>query len=193
MAFPNDLLFLERFIAFNKERYSDEPNIVSVLEQLTLDNTTLSDLRKVEVEGGEFARVVNIDSEGKLTGKNQRYLPADYVKNKVSMLETPDPVDWDVLQTQGVEGIYQVKRDEDIIEGAVLVFKGSRNPEHIKALIKAKCYYDLTDDEITLDGEFTQATIDSNTVTGTLAVVESQYDAIPRFNGQFRYDGTLTY
>jgi len=193
MAFPNDQLFLDRFIAFNKRRYVDEPAFVSKLNSLTLDTIQFSNFRKVEIEPGVVAHLVDVDSAGILTGDGQQYLPADYVKNGPAELEEPDPVAMDALERKGVQGIFFLGVSPEDTVGAVLVYNGKKTPENIKAIVMEKCYFELTDADITIDEDLTLVTIDSRTIGGVLQVVEGLYDDIPRYNGQFRYDGTISY
>lgn len=193
MAFPNDQLFLDRFIAFNKGRYIDEPAFVSKLDTLTLETIEFSNFRKVEVEPGVIAHLVDVNSTGVLTGVDQQYLPADYTKNGPASLEEPDPVAMDELERKGVQGIFFLGLSPEDTVGAVLVYNGNKTLENIKAIVKEKCLFELTDADITIDEDLTLVTIDSRTIGGVLQVVEGLYDDIPRFNGQFRYDGTISY
>jgi len=193
MAFPNDQLFLDRFISYNKERYKDEPTFVQALSALTLSTISFTNFRKVDVGGGQFAHLVDVDSPGLLTGDDQQYLPADYVENGPAQMEEPDPVDLETLKRKGVQGIYFLGVSAEETVGAVLVYNGQKTVENIKALVKEHCYFELADDEITVDQDVTFVTIDSRTITGVVQVVESLYDDVPRFNGQFRYDGTISY
>ena len=193
MAFPNDQLFLDRFIAFNKGRYADEPSFVAKLNSLTLDTIEFSNFRKMEVQPGVIAHLVDVDSAGILTGDAQQYLPADYVENGPAELEEPDPVAMDALERKGVQGIFFLGVSPEDTVGAVLVYNGKKSLENIKAIVKEKCYFDLTDADITVSEDLTLVTIDSHTIGGVLQVVEGLYDDIPRFNGQFRYDGTISY
>jgi hypothetical protein len=193
MAFPNDQLFLDRFIAFNKTRYIDEPNFVSKLNALTLDTIQFSNFRKVEIEPGVMAHLVDVDAANVLTGDDQQYFPADYAKNGPALLEEPDPVAMDELERKGVQGIFFLGLSPEDTVGAVLVYNGSKTPENIKAIVKEKCLFELTDADIQIDAGLTLVTIDSRTIGGVLQVVEGLYDDVPRFNGQFRYDGTISY
>lgn len=191
MALPNDQLFLDRFIAFNTNRYKDEQRIVDVLTSLTLDNIEFSNFRKVTLESGDVRHLVDVDSTSKLTGDDQEYTPADYVKNKTATLVEPDPLELDALKRKGVQGIYFLGLSAEETVGAVLVYNGSKTIENIKAQIKEKCLYELSDSDIIVAEDLTFVTIDSRTITGVVEVVESLYDDIPRYNGQFRADGTI--
>lgn len=190
MALPNDKLFLDRFIAYNTDRYKDEQHIVDVLSGLTLDNIAFSNYRKVTLESGESRHLVDVDHI-QLTGDDQEYTPADYAKNEVATLVEPDPLELDALKQKGVQGIYFLGLSAEETVGAVLVYNGSKTIENIKAQIKEKCLYDLSDSDITVAEDLTFVTIDSRTIIGIVQVVEGLYDDIPRYNGQFRADGSI--
>lgn len=193
MAFPNDQLFLDRFIAFNKQRYADEPEFVARLQALTLSTIAFSNFRAVEVEPGVTAHFFDVDSANLLTGDDQQYLPADYAKNGTAELVEPDPVEQSVLERKSTQGIYFLGVSAEDSVGAVLVYNGQKTVENIKTLVKENCYFELTDEEIVVNEGMTMVTIDSRTIGGILQVVEGLYDDLPRFNGQFRYDGTISY
>lgn len=193
MSFPNDQLFLNRFVSFNKNRYQSEPDFVAKLDTLTLETIQFSNFRKVEVEPGVAAHLVDVEAAGVLTGDGQQYLPADYTKNGPAALEEEDPVAMDELEIKGVQGIFFLGVSAEETVGAVLVYNGKKTLENIKTLVKEKCYFDLTDEDITVSEDLTLVTIDSRTIGGILQVVEGLYDDIPRYNGQFRYDGTISY
>lgn len=193
MAFPNDQLFLDRFIAFNKRRYADEPEFVEKLNNLSLQNTIFSNFRELEVEPGVIARVVDVDVANVLTGDDQQYLPADYVKDGTAELQEPDPLSLAELKQKGTPGIYFLGVSAEETVGAVLVYNGKLTVETIKTLVKENCYFDLADEDIEVNEDRTLVTLDSRTIVGVLQVVEGLYDDIPRYNGQFRYDGTISY
>lgn len=193
MAFANDQLFLNRFIAFNKQRYEGDPEFVSKLDGLTLSTINFSNFRVEEVEPGVTAHFFDVDSPQLLTGDNQQYLPADYAVNGTAQMAEPDPVELTDLQRKGVQGIYFLGVSAEDKVGAVLVYNGQKTVQNIKDLVKENCYFELTDEEIAVDEGLTLVTIDSHTIGGILQVVESLYDDVPRYNGQFRYDGTISY
>lgn len=192
MALPNQQLFLDRFIAFNKRRYSDDPQFVAELSALTLDKITFSNFREVELGGGVTAHYFDVDS-ATFEGVDQRFLPADYAKNGPAQLEDETPMLKEDLETKTVQGIYFLGTSEADSVGAVLVLNGQVNPTNIKAIVKEKCFFDLKDEEITVSEDLTTVTIDSQTIEGVLQVVECLYDGLARFNGQYRYNGEITY
>lgn len=193
MAFPNDELFLERFIAYNKQRYSSNPEFVAKLSSLTLSNTTFFNFRKVPIPGGGIAHFVDVDSPSILEGVDQEYLPADYAKHGPSKLEDETPFVKDDLKVKTVQGIYFLGTSEQDSVGAVVMLSGQVNPANLKQIIKEKCFFELKDSEIVVNQDMTMVTIDSRTITGVLQIVESLFDGIPRYNGVFRHDGTIAY
>lgn len=191
MALPNQQLFLDRFIAFNKRRYSDDPEFVAQLSTLTLSNTSFFNFREVEVSPGVFAHFFDVDSPNILEGVDQQFLPADYAKNGPADLEDETPLLKADLERKTVQGIYFLGTSEEDSVGAVLVLNGQVNPANLKSLVKEKCFFDLQDEEITVSEDLTTVTIDSQTIEGVLQVVESIVDGLPRYNGQHRANGSI--
>lgn len=193
MAFPNDQLFLDRFISFNKERYKTEPDFVAKLDALTLNSVTFTNFRKEVQENGDVHHLVDARSVGLLRGKDQSYLPADYAIDGTAQLVDETVRTKEDLEQQLTEGVYflGVSAEEHI--GAILVYKGKKTVERIKELVKSNCYFDLADDEITVGEDMTTIAIDSRTIVGLLDVIESLYDDLPRYNGRYHYDGTISY
>lgn len=193
MAFPNDQLFLDRFISFNKERYKTEPDFVAELDALTLGSIAFSNFRKEVQVNGDVHHLVDVRSPGLLRGKDQSYMPADYAIDGTAQLVDEIVRPKEELEEQLTEGVYflGVSAEEHI--GAILVYKGKKTVERIKDLVKSKCYFDLADNEITVSEDMTTIAIDSRTITGLLDVIESLYDDLPRYNGRYRYDGVITY
>jgi len=193
MAFPNDELFLERFIAYNKRRYSSNPEFVAQLSSLTLSNTTFFNFRKVKLPSGEFAHFVDVDSPEILQGVDQQYLPADYALHGPALLVDETPYIKDDLQVKTIQGVYFLGTSEEDSVGAVVMLQGQVSVAKLKQVIKEKCQFILQDSEITVSQDLTFVTIDSRTIGGVVQVVESLYDGVPRYNGVFRHDGTITY
>lgn len=193
MAFPNDELFLERFIAYNKRRYSSNPEFVAKLSTLTLANTTFFNFRKVQGPGSVVVHYVDVDSPAILVGTDQQYLPADYTKHGPAELVDEAPYVKDDLQIKTVQGVYFLGTSEEDSVGAVVMLQGQVNVPALKQLIQEKCLFILKDSEITVSEDMTFVTIDSRTIAGVVQVVESLYDGVNRYNGVFRYDGTITY
>lgn len=194
MAFPNEQLFLDRFIAYNQDRYKDEPTFVNALTALTLGQVTFSNFRKAD-NAGIITYLVDVDSPSLFTGVDQKYQPADYTANGPANLIEPTPLALADLQAKTVQGIYLLSGGGDSVSGAVLVSKGSKDAATVLQIIKNSCKYVLADEEISIDQPVTLVTIDSHTVVGTLTIVESNggviTDAI--HDGTYLHDGTLTY
>jgi len=189
MAFPNEQLFLDRFIAYNQDRYKDEPDFVNVLGSLTLGTALFTNFRK-SVNAGTTSYLVDVDSPNQFVGVDQKYTPADYIVNEVSTLIDPDPLTLANLQIQSTQGIYLLSGEGGSNTGAVLVPQGQKTAAKVRALVKAGCLYNLVDAEIGINAGVTTVTIDSHTVVGTLTVVEM---ADPIHDGTYLHDGTLTY
>lgn len=194
MAFPNQQLFLDRFIAYNKNRYKDDPYLVKAFGALTLSDIAFTNLRK-ETKDGVTRHVTDVDAPGVFTGENQRYIPADYSLHGVAQLVSENPLALSQLRLELEAGIYWLRTDENGVKvGALLVEKGEKNVENILRLVKGKCLYDLEVSDISIDEDISQVTIDSVTITGSLQVVESLGDINEAtYDGTFIFDGTLTF
>lgn len=192
MDIPNYELFLKRFIDVNTEVYKDDPGFVAELNALTLSTLLITNLRKSDIEG-KIVHTVDVEKPGLLKGFDQHYYPADYVKHNAATLQDPEPKTVDVLQTRTLPGIYLVLITENEEVNAILVNQGEKNVQTLIDLVKAKSKVVLTDDQITVSEDLATVSIDSPTVIGMLQVYESIYDDLPRWNGEYVYDGTLTY
>jgi hypothetical protein len=192
MDIPNYELFLKRFIEVNVEVYKDDPAFVAQLNALTLDTLVITNLRKADLEGKVY-HTVDVEKVGLLKGFDQHYYPADYVEHHAAKLEDPEPKTVEVLQTRTLPGVYLVLVNETDHKSALLVNHGEKTIEALTALVKAKSKVVLTDEQITVSEDLSTVTIDSPTVIGLLQVYESIYDELPRWNGEYVYDGTLTY
>ena len=197
MALPNDQLFLDRFIAFNTNRYKDEQRIVDVLNTLTLGNTVFSNFRKVTLEGGEIRRLVDVDHVNILTGDAQEYTAADFIENRVSVLVKEEAVTLTEAALITEPGIYRLS---DVgapdSNGIVMVPYGTNASGNlqdvVKSLIETNCKYSLVDADISLDGSLDFVLIDSKTIVGNLWVAECK--ALTYIHdGTYLHDGTITY
>jgi hypothetical protein len=192
MASPNEQLFLDRFIAYNQDRYKDEQNFVNALGSLTIGQVTFTNFRKTNT-AGVITYLVDVDSPQLFTGVDQKYQPADYVANGPANLIDPTPLALADLKTKAVQGIYLLSGEGDSVSGAVLVRDGFKTAEVVLQIIKDSCLYVLSDEEISIDQLVTSATIDSHTVVGTLTIVEANPTGTPKYDGTYKYDGTIKY
>lgn len=187
MAIPNNQLFLDRFIEVNLERYRDNPSVVQMLQGLTLDQIQFTNFRKTTLPSGQVAYLYDMEYPNVFIAHNQRYYPADYAVHKVAVFQEKDKITLENLPTKTKEGMYYI----DPTGGRMLVTKGKLGIEHIKALVKSNCRYDLADEQITVSQDYTTFTVDSPTVFKGVGIVESLYDDLPRYNGRYRYDGAV--
>ena len=192
MAFPNDQLFLDRFIAYNQERYKDEHDFVDALSTLTLGTVAFTNFRKA-VNAGVISYLVDVESPNLFTGVDQKYTPADYSDDGIANLIEPDPLTLEDLKTKGMQGFYLLSGEGGSSTGAILVSNGDLSPVMVKSIIKNSCQYALLDTEITVDFDVTTATIDSHTVVGTLTIVEADLTGAKKYDGTYKHDGTITY
>jgi hypothetical protein len=193
MARPKEQLFLDRFIAYNTDRYKDEQDFVDALNALTLGTVTFSNYRKITNQGPTHY-LVDVNSPDLFVGTDQEYTPGDYVVNNLSQLQQPDPFTVDDLEKVKVDGIYKLTGVASDISGAVLVRKNERTAVNVRQIIKENCHYLLADSDITIDVGVTTVTIDSLTVVGKVQVVESDFArGVYIHDGTYKHDGTITY
>lgn len=191
MALPNDQLFLERFIAFNKRRYAEDPHILSQLDRLTLDNTEFNNFRVVESTPGVYTHIVDVLTPKILMGDDQQYLPADYAKDGVSELKDGTVLLLEEIKERSEQGIYLLVTGGAEYAGAVLVWKGHKTDENIINLIRQNCYFELGEAEVMVSQDKSTVDVNSRTIDSLLFVVEGLYDNLPRFNGQYRANGSV--
>lgn len=192
MALSNDQLFLDRFIEYNKERYSDEPSFVSQLNELTLANVQFSNYRKaVNGDSGAISYLVDMISPGLFIAYDQGYNPADYMGQYISVKVEDTPLTLAELKDSEVEGLYFLQEnEEDTPVGVLLLEPINLNLEGIRELVKSSCEYELLDEEITFNEDESIVSIDSRTIIGSFAVHASD---VAYYNGDYIHDGTLTY
>lgn len=194
MARPKEQLFLDRFIAYNTDRYNDEQDFVDALNALTLGTVTFSNYRKITNQGPTHY-LVDVNSPDLFVGADQEYTPGDYVVNNLSQLQYSDPLTVEDLEQLKIDGIYKLggERPADI-SGAVLVRKNEKTAANVRQLIKENCHYLLEDSDITIDVGVTEVLIDSLTVVGKVQVVESDFARGEYIHdGTYKHDGTITY
>lgn len=194
MAFPNDQLFLDRFIDYNKERYVDEADFVQSLSALSLNSITFQNRRAEVAQDGTPFFLVDMSSPKLFIAHDQQYTPGDYIIGNASSLVDEDPLVLADLQARFVPGIYKLQLNADTIDGAVLVKAGEKTQANIFKLVKDSCLYVLDDSNLSINQDLTIVTVSSNTVIGTLTVVEStNVDESAHYDGEYLYDGALTY
>jgi hypothetical protein len=190
MAFPNQQLFLERFVATNKVRYSDKPQFIAQLDQLTLAQITFTNPR-TETNGGVTKHLVDMAVPGVFNALNQKFIPGNYPDHGVANLVSPDPLSAAELPLELTPGIYwQLTGVGAQKQGAVLIPKEGKTKAAIISLIKENCLFALLDADITVATDLSTATIVSSTIIGSLVVVEM---GEPIHDGTYLHDGTITY
>ena len=194
MAFPNQQLFLERFVATNKVRYSDKPQFVAYLDQLSLDAITFSNPRTETLPSGEVKHLTDMAVPGVFNALNQKYTPGNYPDHGVAVLVSPTPVSAEDLPLERTPGIYwQLTGVGEEKQGAVLLFKDGVDEPTIIALIQDNCLFDLQEADITVAVDLSTVTINSPTIVGSLVVVEMVDTPEAIHDGTYLHDGTITY
>lgn len=194
MAFPNQQLFLDRFIARNKIDYKDNPAFLERLNSLTLSDVIFTNFRKNVLPSGTVHHLTDMEMVGVFTAVDQDYLPGRYPDHGVAALASPDVMTTAEVAMLNIPGVYLVYSADGLTkEGAVLVAKGEVNKQNVLDIIKAKSLFTLLDQNIVVDAGVTKVTIDSSTVIGTLTVIESKDPANAIHDATFVHDGTLTY
>lgn len=195
MAFPNRQLFLNRFIAVNKARYSHKPAFLAALDRLTLTDVVFTNPRTETLPFGKVKHVIDMAVPGLFTAFNQKYLPGNLPDHGVANLVSIIPLNDFDLERKLDPGIYwRLTGVGTEKQGAVLVLRHEKNAANIAALVKASSLFDLTDANVVVSADLSSVTINSSTVVGNLIVVESLGDiANAIYDGEYTYDGTLTY
>lgn len=194
MAFPNQQLFLDRFIARNKVDYKDNPAFLERLNSLTLADVIFTNFRKNVLPSGTVHHSYDMEMPGVFIAVDQDYLPGRYPDHGVASLGSPEVLTKEALSMLNTPGVYLVVSADGLTkEGAVLVGKGDVNKENVLDIIKTKSLFALLDQNITINTGVTKVTIDSSSVIGTLSVIESKDPANAVHDGTFKHDGVLTY
>lgn len=194
MAFPNQQLFLDRFIARNKVDYKDNPAFLERLNSLTLDDIIFTNFRKNVLPSGTVHHLTDMEMPGIFTAVDQDYLPGRYPDHGVASLATEEVLTKEAVSMLNIPGVYLVLSADGLTkEGAVLVGKGDVNKQNVLDIVKTKSLFALLDQNITINAGVTKVTIDSATVIGTLTVIESKDPANAIHDGTFKHDGTLKY
>lgn len=194
MALSNDQLFLDRFVSYNRKRYSQEPDFVAKLDALTIDDVSFSNYRRnVDQVTGAVEMLVDIRSfPANFNAKDQRYVPADFLADVVSEVVDRTPQTEEQLKEKTVEGVYVLQGEEETTSGVILVAFGMRQEAHIQQLIKDGSLYEITNDEISFDGTLEKAFVNSNTIIGEFTIIEAnQLQA--RYDGSHIHDGSIKY
>lgn len=194
MAFPNQQLFLDRFIARSKADYKDNPSFLERLNSLTLSDVTFSNLRKVSIPGGGVRHITDLEMPEVFVATDLQYLPGDFALHGVAALETTVVFLKDDLAMKTTPGIYLIFSADGLKkEGAILVGKGDKDQATVFNLIKTKSLFTLVDSELKVDAGVNKVTINSDTIVGSLTVIESKDPFNAIHDGTFKHDGTLTY
>lgn len=191
MAFPNQQLFLDRFIARNKKDYKDNPGFLLKLESLKLEDVVFSNFKKVEVNGVTH-HTTDMEAKGVFVAVNQDYIPAYFPMHGVAILNTEEVLEINAISMLTDPGLY-LFNNKQIVSGAVLVKKGERTKANVLTIIKAKSLFELTDADITINDLVTEVIINSFTIISKLFIVESKDPDNAVHDSTFLHDGTLTY
>ncbi len=191
MALQSEELFLRRFVAYNKDRYQNNPQFVAALDSLQVDDVVFSNFRKSGTEVDDYAYLVDVDSPNLFEGDNQRYLPARYTEDGVATLVEAGFFTPAELENKTIPGIYRLVTQDNSTLGAVLVKKGERNPINVRGLLQQNSLFDIGDGNIVFEEDLTEVNIDTTMIVSKLMIIESKYDDYPRFNGQYRANGTV--
>jgi len=191
MASQNEQLFLDRFVAYNKERYADNPSFVAKLDALQIENVQFSNFQKVDDGEGQEVFLVDLVSPRFFRATGQTYEPADYMSDKASSVAEEDALPLEALRERATPGIYRLVDGEEVV-GAVLVHNGEKTTEMVIRLVQEGALFEIDDVGITVDAEIASVDIESHTIVGRLVVVVGLFDQWPRYNGQYRMDGSVS-
>lgn len=194
MAFPNQQLFLDRFIARNKIDYKDNPAFLERLNSLTLADVIFTNFRENILPSGTTHHLIDMEMPGVFTAVDQDYLPGRYPDHGVAALGSPDILSAEDVALLSVPGVYLVFSADGLTkEGAVLVAKGEVNKQNVLDIIKAKSLFELLDQNIEIDDDIKTVVIKSGTIIGSLTVIEGKDPGNAIHDGTFARDGTIAY
>ena len=187
MAIPTNQLVLDRFIEFNVDRYKDNPALVLMFQGLTLEDVQISNFRRGATVDGAPTAIYDITKPGVFVGLNQVFWCADIARHGILTFSEEDPVEVASLPEK-VEGVYT--GDDDL--GYVVANNGEMTPPNILAIVQDHLKYEIYIDDLVVDLDGPTLNSYDQNIVGNLGLVESLYDEFPRYNGQYRLDGSVS-
>lgn len=171
MALDIKQLFLDKFIAFNLDRYSDNADVLPLIQGLTLSDVVIGSVADVNGEAGR--KIVSlVSSTRRFTANEQKFTRADYHNPIVSTATNAGSAlpDAAALAEVEVPGLY-LYMDGAETKLAVVVPYGTDpadvNTTAIAALVSG-CLYTILPASITVTDEV--ATIDTDYIFGEVLV-----------------------
>lgn len=192
MSIPYLQLFLDKFISYNQTRYSDKPDFVSKLGQLTLADITFANYGD-ETSGNQPRRVIDLSVPKLFIAQRQHWHPVSFINTKVTNLAETTVQTLAALANKPAAGIYLID-DNGTTRGVVVVLQGNKTAAGIKTVIANSCLYEVDEADITVSSDLSSVSINAPTLVGNLLVVEStQSHTVFLYDGTYTYDGTMTY
>lgn len=191
MALQSEELFLKRFVEYNKERYQANPRFVAALDKLKADDIVFSNFRRSGDTVDTYTYLVDVDSPNLFEGDDQRYLPARFTEDGVAVLVEPEKLTAEELHLKATPGIYRLTSADNTTVGAVLVKRGQRNNVTVISLLQGNTLFEIDPSDIVIEDDLSSVNIDNTMIVSKLMVIESKYDDFPRFNGQYRANGSV--
>lgn len=144
-------LFLDKFVEYNKTRYADDPVMLPLFKNLTLDEIVISDLDS----SGPVIQSATVSSANRnFRGIEQSWTPADL--NSVNAFTLVNPgaplTSFAEVGKQTVAGVYAYTSGSDVFPA--LALPADTTPENreaaVRALFQSSYKYIITDAELTV-------------------------------------------
>ena len=181
-------LFLNRFIEVNQQKFADQPDVLALLDGLTLADVTFTRL-EADPSLGTGGRVADLHSDSrKFDAKSQQWLCATLAgKDVITTIDDTLHPSVDDIKAQAVQGLYRMKVGS--VESVVLALDHAAATEAeigalVVSLLKADLQFAVEDAEITLPTPIVVGTdftveIDSDCIVDTVQVVWIPEPAAP--------------
>lgn len=163
---PLAQLFLNKFVEINQDRYSDDPEMLPLFDNLTLSEITISDL----VPGVPEAQTATVSSASRnFRGIQQAWLPAFLdAPNAFTLLNKEAPLaSVNDLGSQTVEGVYGYLDADGVTVrvGVVLPSDTDAGTREVnaKATFQSAYKYVIADNELTVDADSINITMNAYT------------------------------
>lgn len=194
MALAHEKLLLDRFVEYNKRRYSEEPAFVAVLEALIVEDNLFSNYRKVIVPETNLTRyLVDVIKEGSFKALDQIYTPGELLNDLITTKVETAPLTLEELKQKQQAGIYYLE-EEGGVKPVLLVNEGEKTLADATTAILSSSNYDIPSDDITVNEDISKVFVDSVIILGELEIVESEIASDQAFyDGTYEYDGEVSY
>ena len=204
MSINRRLLFLDRFLAYNRLRYRDNPDALNRLDQLQFEDMIFDGIAVDDSKPGELRRrVANFHSDAqKMEGIDQRWTCASLVHNKVipqgNYTNSTPYASLDEFKQINAQGVYKYIDENDTTVLGVVLSTQSLTTENIAVelmtLLNDAANYQLLLSELQIAPEDYNKfpmhfTYMGDTVMGKITVIRQQAEKPSKGNELLGYFG----